>query len=105
MHPNLAVSKRNLVLLRVLFPIAAEDSMMKRFACLTVLFLVAPAAAASAVEDSAPSKTQVIPEENVEGSKPQRCWPARNVGIAETSKDYYASCQQQGSEEIPAEPD
>lgn len=77
---------------------------MKAFACLTALCLVAHVATASAIEqDSAPSKMHVTPEANVEGSKPRRCWRARNIGIAETSKDYYASCQQRGSEEIPAE--
>lgn len=76
---------------------------MNSFTWLAVLMLVVHVGAASATEqDTASSKTQATPEDNVLGSKPRRCWPARNVGIAETSKDYYASCQQQGSEEIPA---
>lgn len=76
---------------------------MTGFTCLAVLILVVHVAAASATEqDSASSKTQRTPEENALGAKPRRCWPTRNVGIAETSKDYYASCQQQGSDQMPA---
>lgn len=76
---------------------------MTGFTYLAVLILVVHVAVASATEqNSASSKTQATPEENELGSKPPRCWPTRNVGIAETSKDYYASCQQQGSDEMPA---
>lgn len=68
---------------------------MRAYARLTILFaaLFTADAALSQIEES----REVHAEASDEGEAPPRaehCLPSRNVGIAETSQDYYASCRQ-----------
>lgn len=44
------------------------------------------------VESSNPPTNQSMPAPQTAERPDARCWPTRTVGIAESSKDYYASC-------------
>ncbi|MBB3976204.1 hypothetical protein GGQ64_001393 [Rhizobium azooxidifex] len=69
---------------------------MKALFCMGLLAaVISLAGTAIADERSHPSTLESQVGSNVEGvpvKLKRSCWPARNVGIAESAKDYYASC-------------
>lgn len=65
-----------------------------------ILLLAAGIADANAVEEK-PTRSQTEVSNDVVKPKTQRCLPTRNVGIAETSKEYYSSCLHRLDDEKP----
>ncbi|MDW9478931.1 hypothetical protein GOB57_09585 [Sinorhizobium meliloti] len=68
---------------------------MRAYARLTILFaaLFTADAALSQMEEAREVHAEASDEVEAP-SHAERCWPSRNVGIAETSQDYYAFCRQ-----------
>ncbi len=68
-------------------------SLTRLVALLCIVFATAPVLA----QDKETPQAQRAGSEEDELPRAEKCWPTRNVGIAETSEHYYGSCKAQNA--------